>query len=321
MGCCASKPESSAASLGGVRNQITKKNIHSRVQNWKSTGVVSLRDCSLTHIPPETGELESVKTLDATNNRIADIPESLFESVGANIQRLVLRKNALKTLDFMFVHLTRLKVLDVSFNSIESIDWKLMSTHAQKLKILNASHNRLKEVDVEQLGKMKMLEDVDVSGNAKLERLGSSCDTTDDGSKASSSTPNATTTGEEEVRRWPNLTTFAATKCNIHSISRIFLPPKLKTLLLDDNPHLKLLPRDLFQKCLLLQRVSLHNCQSIDIKSIEKMNGYSAFLEKVQQSHDKKIKGGVLLGSGYGDDGLDRRTRGGDERLDGLKIS
>ena len=100
-----------------------------------------------------------------------------------------------------------------------------------------------------------------------------------------------------------------------------FLPPKLKTLLLDDNPHLKLLPRDLFQKCLLLQRVSLHNCQSIDIKSIEKMNGYSAFLEKVQQSHDKKIKGGVLLGSGYGDDGLDRRTRGGDERLDGLKIS
>ena len=51
------------------------------------------------------------------------------------------------------------------------------------------------------------------------------------------------------------------------------------------------------------------------------MNGYSAFLEKVQQTHDKKIKGGVLLGSGYGDDGLDRRTRGGDERLDGLKIS
>ena len=62
-----------------------------------------------------------MKTLDATNNRIADIPESLFESVGANIQRLVLRKNALKTLDFMFVQLTRLKVLDVSFNSIESI--------------------------------------------------------------------------------------------------------------------------------------------------------------------------------------------------------
>ena len=35
----------------------------------------------------------------------------------------------------------------------------------------------------------------------------------------------------------------------------------------------------------------------------------------MQQSHDKKIKGGVLLGSGYGDDGLDRRTRGGDEKL------
>ena len=54
-------------------------------------------------------------------------------------------------------------------------------------------------MDVEQLGKMEMLEDVDVSGNAKLERLGSSCDTTDDGSKASSSTPNATTTGKKKL--------------------------------------------------------------------------------------------------------------------------
>ena len=49
------------------------------------------------------------------------------------------------------------------------------------------------------------------------------------------------------------------------------------------------------------------------------MNGYSEFLEKVHQSNDKKIKGGVLLGSGYGDDGFDRRKMMGDERLDGLK--
>jgi hypothetical protein len=56
----------------------------------------------------------------------------------------------------------------------------------------------------------------------------------------------------------------------------------------------------------------------MDSKSIETMNGYVEFLEKVHQSNDKKIKVGVLLGSRYGDDGFDRKMMG-DERLDGLK--
>jgi len=219
----------------------------------------------------------------------------------------------LKRVDAFFAHAKRLKVLDASENAIDSIDWSLLAKQCGKtLKSLNLSRNQLLAVDVGTLGEMEALEDVDVSGNGRLERLSL---------EASSSREDNNKEEEKQKdvdeRKWQSLTTFAATQCDLLSVPDGFLPPKIKTILLDDNPRLSRLPRDLFESCALLLRVSLHRCQAIDVKSIESMPGYSRFAEKVQQSHDKKIKGGVLLGSGYGEDGLDRRR--GDDRLDGLK--
>jgi hypothetical protein len=315
MGCCASKPkESSLSSTAGVRNQITKKNFQNRVQNWHATGVVSLRDCSLPRVPPDviselTEKNIKVKTFDATNNRIVDVPESLLLSIGANLQRVIVKKNKLKRVDAFFAHAKRLKVLDASENAIDSIDWSLLAKQCGKtLKSLNLSRNQLLAVDVGTLGEMEALEDVDVSGNGRLERLSMEA-------SSSSSREDKEEVKQKDLdeRKWQSLTTFAATQCDLLSVPDGFLPPKMKTILLDDNPRLSGLPRDLFESCALLLRVSLHRCQAIDVKSIESMPGYSRFAEKVQQSHDKKIKGGVLLGSGYGEDGLDRR--GGDDRL------
>lgn len=315
MGCCASKPkESSLSSTAGVRNQITKKNFQNRVQNWHATGVVSLRDCSLPRVPPDviselTEKNIKVKTFDATNNRIVDVPESLLLSIGANLQRVIVKKNKLKRVDAFFAHAKRLKVLDASENAIDSIDWSLLAKQCGKtLKSLNLSRNQLLAVDVGTLREMEALEDVDVSGNGRLERLSMEA-------SSSSSREDKEEVKQKDLdeRKWQSLTTFAATQCDLLSVPDGFLPPKMKTILLDDNPRLSGLPRDLFESCALLLRVSLHRCPAIDVKSIESMPGYSRFAEKVQQSHDKKIKGGVLLGSGYGEDGLDRR--GGDDRL------
>ena len=330
MGCCASTPQDqpSSSSRSTATNKITKKNVQTRVQNWHSTGIVSLRDCSLTRIPlePIASLVEmiqtkdnKIKTIDVTNNRIAEIPISVFVDIGKSVQRLILGKNTLKSLDTFFVHLKQLKVLDAHANAIETVDWRLLTKHCTKLKSLNLRGNMLKEVNLEELGKMEMLEDVDVSENGRLDRLGRSAES------SSSLTPNATPTAtpseekdRENEEKWRSLTSFAATKCNLLSIPDSFLPPKIKTILLDDNPRLLGLPRDLFQNCPLLQRVSAHRCPAMESKSIETMNGYSEFLEKVHQSNDKKIKVGVLLGSRYGDDGFDRKMMG-DERLDGLK--
>ena len=213
------------------------------MQNWHSTGIVSLRDCSLTRIPlePIASLVEmiqtkdnKIKTIDVTNNRIAEIPISVFVDIGKSVQRLILGKNTLKSLDTFFVHLKQLKVLDAHANAIETVDWRLLTKHCTKLKSLNLRGNMLKEVNLEELGKMEMLEDVDVSENGRLDRLGRSAES------SSSSTPNATPTAtpseekdRENEEKWRSLTSFAATKCNLLSIPDSFLPPKIKTILLD----------------------------------------------------------------------------------------
>ena len=259
-----------------------------------------------------------IKTIDVTNNRIAEIPISVFVDIGKSVQRLILGKNTLKSLDTFFVHLKQLKVLDAHANAIETVDW-LLTKHCTKLKSLNLRGNMLKEVNLEELGKMEMLEDVDVSENGRLDRLGRSAES------SSSSTPNATPTAtpseekdRENEEKWRSLTSFAATKCNLLSIPDSFLPPKIKTILLDDNPRLLGLPSRPLPKLSSPPTRLAHRCPAMESKSIETMNGYSEFLEKVHQSNDKKIKVGVLLGSRYGDDGFDRKMMG-DERLDGLK--
>ncbi|BAS82926.1 Os03g0212200 [Oryza sativa Japonica Group] len=128
MGCCSSRSADSPAS---------------RVTRWRSTGIVALRDARLKVVPNEVLQVgNSLRILDLTNNKIAEIPQEVGTLV--NMQRLVLAGNLVESIPANIGYLRNLKILTLDRNKISVLPEELGSlSNLQQLSISQNSLSRL----------------------------------------------------------------------------------------------------------------------------------------------------------------------------------
>ncbi|KAF4403127.1 hypothetical protein G4B88_027898 [Cannabis sativa] len=186
MGCCSSQHADSKAS---------------RLNRWRSTGIVALRDSKLKMFksstenlgciaiihdgslllllyrffsstvdlltfPEEVLNLErSVRTLDLTHNKIVDIPLDICKLI--NMQRLVLADNLIQSLPINLGKLQSLKVMTLDGNRISSLPDEF--GQLVRLERLSISRNSLEYLP-ETIGSLRNLQLLDVSNN-KLKSL------------------------------------------------------------------------------------------------------------------------------------------------------
>lgn len=260
MGCIASKNGDSKAD---------------RLSRWSATGIVGLRDAKLKSFPDEVLELDrSVRTLDLTHNKLADIPEEISKLI--NMQRLILADNLIEHLPSNVGKLQSLKFINLDRNRVSilpdelgqlvrlerlSISGNLLTTlpetigSLRNLLLLNVSNNQLKFLP-ESIGSCFSLEELQANENS-IEELPSSV-------------------------------------CNlIH----------LKSLCLDHN-KVKQIPPNLLKACKTLQNISLHD-NPISMDQFQSMEGFQEFEARRKKKFDKQIDSNVMIGSKGLDEGVD----------------
>ncbi|GAA0166535.1 scaffold/adaptor protein [Lithospermum erythrorhizon] len=150
MGCVGSKNVESKAS---------------RMARWRSTGIVALRDSKLKTFPDGVLDLDrSVRTLDLTHNKIADIPMEISKLV--NLQRMILANNLIDRLPSNMGKLQSLKILTLD----------IFSSQQRPLMPLFISLVLTNVLPMCSVGQLVKLERLSISGNALInlpETLGS----------------------------------------------------------------------------------------------------------------------------------------------------
>ncbi|KAL6175444.1 hypothetical protein ACLB2K_052085 [Fragaria x ananassa] len=262
MGCTSSKGVDSKAS---------------RTARWRSTGIVALRDSKLKTFPDEVFDLErSVRTIDLTRNKIADIPMDIGKLI--NLQRLVLAENLIDRLPMHVSKLESLKVMTLDSNRITSLPDEL--GQLVRLERLSISKNSLSCLP-ETIGSLRNLVLLNVSNN-KLKSLPESV-----GSCFSL----------EELQADDNsIEDLPESICNLGH---------LKSLCLDNN-NVKQIPTNLLKDCKALQNISLHG-NPISMDQFQQMEGFQEFEARRKKKFDKQIDSNVMISSKGLDEG-DRRS-------------
>lgn len=283
MGCCVSK--------SGVDGQYAASNASRREEAWRRTGMVGLRDAGLKEIPgivfSDDALCVVVKTLDASNNRLSALPET----VGAltNLRSLTLSRNAIARLPRSLASCANLRTLVLDDNRLETLpETDAFFEGLVRLKSFSLARNALASVP-DGVGRLRALAVLNLSGNAlatlpsaighcsKLESL----DVSD----------NAPSDARAE-------TTFA-------------LPPelgsceRLRSLACDRTP-VRAVPEAILVRCDQLVRLSLHGCP-IDVARLEQTRGWADHAARVKGKHAKTVAGGAMVGALGLDDGVDRR--------------
>ncbi|OAY69171.1 Plant intracellular Ras-group-related LRR protein 7 [Ananas comosus] len=146
MGCCSSKSIDSRAN---------------RIARWRSTGIVALRDGKLKTLPDELFQVDKfVRTLDLTNNKIAEIPPEIDRLL--TLQRLVLAGNLLEFLPANIGNLRNLKAITLDGNRMSVLPDEC---NFLSLLLLNVSNNKLKSLP-ESIGDCISLEELQANGNS-----------------------------------------------------------------------------------------------------------------------------------------------------------
>lgn len=175
--CCGGAKKHPQNVPGGKSIDRTKTQ---RLQNWKTTGVIALRDANLkvctsyvSHpqslklsfqdIPARVTEVgASARTLDATNNRLTDIAPSTILQL-TNLQRLLLANNTISIIPAsLCTTLTSLKVLILDHNTITELPEALGAL--TRLERLAVASNALATLP-SSVGALAALKELDVSGN------------------------------------------------------------------------------------------------------------------------------------------------------------
>jgi hypothetical protein len=246
-----------------------------REKTWKATGIVALRDQQLRSLPPTLFELgASVKSLDATGNRLSSLPDEL--SALTAVQRVVLSQNALTALPVTLCALNTLKLLVLDGNALTQLPSEL--GQLSKLEKLSVAGNKLMKLPAS-LGSLASLKSLTVSGNA----LTSLPDTL--GSCACL----------EEVDASRNALT--GLPAALGKLTRL-------TYLQLDGNRISTLPGEVLQGCTSLATLSLHD-NPINITAMEQVPGWLDMEARIQGKNAKRVAGGVLLGDKGLDDGLD----------------
>ncbi|XP_071716494.1 uncharacterized protein [Rutidosis leptorrhynchoides] len=216
--------------MGCVSSKTNADSKSDRLSRWRATGIVALRDSKLKSLPDEVLELDrSVRTLDLTRNKLADIPEEISKLI--NMQRLILAENVIERLPTNVGQLQSLKILNLDQNRVTFLPDEL--GQLVRLERLSISGNQLTTLP-DTIGSLRNLLLLSVSNN-QLKLL------------------------PESVGSCYSLEELQA---NDNSIDE--LPPSvcnlihLKSLCLDNN-NIKQIPPDLLKACKTLQSISLHD--------------------------------------------------------------
>lgn len=247
-----------------------------RVSTWKNTGIVALRDANLKVLPIQVWqEGSSARTLDATNNKLTELPNDIEKLT--NLQRLMLGENRLEEIPVNIGQLSSLKVLTLDKNRLSSLPDEVCLL--LRLERLSMAQNFITLLPLS-LGNLKKLKLLDIRGN-KVNSLPSSigeCESLEE-----------IVASDNQILELPD---------SICSLKQI------KTLLLDGN-RIDKLPLLLLVECERLQTLSLHRNPILHLH-FEQMEGYAAFEGRRRDKVDKQIAGNVMMGSKNLDDGLDR---------------
>lgn len=268
------------ASFNDTVDKLKGQPTHSteRLQHWKSTGIVGLRDTNIKEFPDGLEKLAAdVKVIDATNNKLSQLPVYLPDMV--HLQRLILSSNLIIHLPPSIGSLSNLKVLGLDNNQLQSLPDSIgQLSHLEKLTITNNHMSRL-PASVGMLSELKFLV---ASGNSL-------------------------TTLPVEIGDAAALEEIDVQNNNIVSIpASIGNLKKLKTLQLDLN-GVTAIPPEVFKDCLTLQTLSLHS-NPICMDTVQATEGYEQFEERRRSKYTKAIAGGVILDSKGLDEGVDRLT-------------
>ncbi|GFH18243.1 predicted protein [Haematococcus lacustris] len=136
--------------------QTTRDKQQHREAGWQATGIIGLRDQQLTVLPISIISCPTAKVLDASNNRLKELPASL--GMLTSLQRLVLSSNALSSFPGgIAAALSSLKILNLDHNQLQVLPAELCQL--AKLEKLYASHNSLRELPsmLDQLPKLQVL--------------------------------------------------------------------------------------------------------------------------------------------------------------------
>ncbi|XP_047312590.1 plant intracellular Ras-group-related LRR protein 7 [Impatiens glandulifera] len=260
MGCCSSKSADSKAS---------------RLARWRATGIVALRDSKLKAFPDEVFDMDrSVRTLDFTHNRIADVPIEINKFV--NMQRLILAENVIERLPINMGKIQALKIMILDRNRITTLPDEF--GQLVRLERLSISENLLVQLP-ETIGSLRNLTLLNVSNN-KLKNFPESI-----GSCFSLEEIQANENAIEDI---------PSSICNL---------VHLKSLCLDQN-KLKQIPDNLLTDCKALQNISLHN-NPISMDQFQLMEGFQEFETRRKKKFDKQIDANVMISSKGLDEGVD----------------
>ena len=155
------------------------------------TGVFNVTRKVLAGFPLDVLKVPHLRMLTLDTCALSCIPPQIA-ILGGSLQRLVLPRNMFRKLPSEMSALRALRLLDLSYNRLETVDEEAMAGMCAKLKELVLSHNvlsvlplslvtarhlRILDVSVNRLtqlpqgiGQMLLLEDIDASGNV-LQRL------------------------------------------------------------------------------------------------------------------------------------------------------
>ena len=293
MGCCVSRDER----VGG---EYASANASRREAAWKRTGVVGVRDANLRELPracfaPDLAP--TVRTLDASNNRIAALPPAVASLVG--LQRLTLACNELRDVPPELGACVTLRALVLDRNRIERIPPAALGAWT-KLQTPSLANNRLRELPPE-IALCAALAKLDVSGNelgalppelgecAKLAEIRAEDNRGGGAGAEASSDESLRGVGfvvPRELGRLSKLASLTLDRCDVRSI-----------------------PGEIFAECASLVTLSLRGCANLNVRAMEETPGYDAFRRRVEGKHAKKIHGGAMIGAEGLVDGVDRDTR------------
>ncbi|PNG99662.1 hypothetical protein TSOC_014554, partial [Tetrabaena socialis] len=239
-------------------------------------------------LPPAlAGSAAVLKVIDATNNRLAQLPA--FISTLVVLQRLVLAGNMLISLPpGVCASLVALKVLCLDDNHLAALPDDL--GQLKRLERLSVSGNRLRELPPS-IGGLEALLALVVSRNM-LEAL------------------------PDELGACGHLEEIDAQGNSLATVPvALGQLKRLKTLQLDNN-RVCAVPSEVLTGCVALQTLSLHGCP-IKPDALQETPGFAEFDERRKSKYNKAsgggdfahvIAGGALLGNRGLDEGVDREV-------------
>ena len=284
--------------------------VSSRVSNWRSTGIVGMRDLGLEAIPIKAFAIgPKARVVDAGGaNRVAKLPKQIAE--WTNCTKLVLSGNAL---------------------TLETVDWEAL-TSLKNLHHLLLDDNKITGALPNSLAiNMPRLTTLALDGNSIVSLPSPSEDPDEDpddenakknGRNVSSITyfPSleSLSFARNRVTRIPprlgtckRLERLDASRNEITAIPvALSTAPRLTTLNLDGNKRLNVdgVPSSFLRDAIALDRLTLHGC-AVEMETLRLVDGWAAYETRRVKRAEKALDAKVMLGTNAFDEGADVERR------------